>query len=54
VNAALEDRGKSRDEAILRMEETTARRGHLFQQATTSLRALHGRLMNGKLTDYED
>ncbi|KAH6958185.1 hypothetical protein DER45DRAFT_537540 [Fusarium avenaceum] len=47
VNAALEQHGKSRDEAILRLEETTARRRHLFQQATTSLRALHGRLMNG-------
>lgn len=47
VNAALEQHGKSRDEAIIRLEETTARRRHLFQQATTSLRALHGRLMNG-------
>jgi hypothetical protein len=54
VNAALEERGNSRDEAILRLEETTARRRHLFQQATTSLRTLHGRLMNGKLADYKD
>lgn len=54
VNAAVEERGNSREEAILRLEETTARRRHLFQQATTSLRTLHGRLMNGKLADYED
>ncbi|KAM0274479.1 hypothetical protein ACHAPA_000579 [Fusarium lateritium] len=54
VSAVLEKRGNSRDEAILQLEETTARRRHLFQQATTSLRALHGRLMNGNMADYED
>ncbi|KAM0242073.1 hypothetical protein ACHAP5_007471 [Fusarium lateritium] len=54
VSAVLEKRGNSRDEAILQLEEMAARRRHLFQQATTSLRALHGRLMNGNMADYED
>ncbi|KAM0563192.1 hypothetical protein ACHAPJ_000908 [Fusarium lateritium] len=45
AKAALDNRGKSRDETMQQLEETTARRRHLFQQAATSLRALHGRLM---------
>ncbi|KAF5025618.1 hypothetical protein F66182_2224 [Fusarium sp. NRRL 66182] len=36
---------KTRDDATRQLEETIARRRHLFQQATTNLRALHGQLM---------
>ncbi|RGP58851.1 hypothetical protein FSPOR_11749 [Fusarium sporotrichioides] len=49
IQATLDKRGESREEARHRLEETLARRRHLFQKATTSLRALHGRL-----TEYQD
>ncbi|ENH63284.1 hypothetical protein FOC1_g10009179, partial [Fusarium oxysporum f. sp. cubense race 1] len=54
AKAAIDERGKIREKAMQQLNETAARRRHLFQQATTSLRALHGRLMKGKLADYED
>ncbi|KAH7167972.1 hypothetical protein DER46DRAFT_625640 [Fusarium sp. MPI-SDFR-AT-0072] len=54
AKAAINERGKIREQAMQQLNETAARRRHLFQQATTSLRALHGRLMEGKLADYED
>ncbi|KAF9765302.1 hypothetical protein IL306_002389 [Fusarium sp. DS 682] len=54
AKAALDERGKVRETEMQRLEETAARRHHLFEQATTSLRALHGRLMKRKLADYED
>lgn len=54
AKAAIDERGKIREKAMQQLNETVARRRHLFQQATTSLRALHGRLMKGKLADYED
>ncbi|CAG1977700.1 unnamed protein product [Fusarium graminearum] len=44
IKAALDKRGKAQEEARHKLEETLARRRHLFQKATTSLRALHGRL----------
>ncbi|EXL81514.1 hypothetical protein FOPG_05219 [Fusarium oxysporum f. sp. conglutinans race 2 54008] len=54
AKAAIDERGKIREKAMQQLNETAARRRHLFQQATTSLRALHRRLMKGKLADYED
>ncbi|KAF4445924.1 hypothetical protein F53441_10395 [Fusarium austroafricanum] len=54
AKSTLEERGKTREKAKQQVEETAARRRYLFQQATTSLRALHGRLMKRKLADYED
>jgi hypothetical protein len=49
IQATLDKRGESREEARHKLEETLARRRHLFQKATTSLRALHGRL-----TEHQD
>ncbi|KAF4332642.1 hypothetical protein FBEOM_13577 [Fusarium beomiforme] len=54
ANAALEEHGKIREAAMQRLDETAARRHHLFEQATTSLRALHGRLMKRNFADYEN
>jgi uncharacterized coiled-coil protein SlyX len=52
VRATFDKRGKAQEEARQKLEETLARRRHLFQKATTSLRALHGRLT--KHQDEED
>ncbi|KAF5625113.1 hypothetical protein F25303_11448 [Fusarium sp. NRRL 25303] len=54
TKAAIDERGKIREKAMQQLNETAARRRHLFEQATTSLRALHGRLMQGNVADYED
>ncbi|KAF5612075.1 uncharacterized protein FSUBG_1807 [Fusarium subglutinans] len=54
AKAAIDERGKIREKAMQQLNETAARRRHLFEQATTSLRALHGRLMQGNLAGYED
>ncbi|KAF5554762.1 hypothetical protein FPHYL_8384 [Fusarium phyllophilum] len=54
AKAAIDERGKIRETAMQQLNETAARRRHLFEQATTSLRALHGRLMQGNVADYED
>ncbi|KAF4954872.1 hypothetical protein FGADI_4974 [Fusarium gaditjirri] len=53
AKAVIDERAKIREKAMQQLNETTARRRHLFQQATISLRALHGRLMKGELADYE-
>ncbi|KAF4416108.1 hypothetical protein FACUT_12869 [Fusarium acutatum] len=54
AKAAIDERGKIREKAMQQLNETAARRRHMFEQARTSLRALHGRLMQGNLADYED
>ncbi|KAF5629885.1 uncharacterized protein FTJAE_8392 [Fusarium tjaetaba] len=54
AKAAIDERGKIREKAMQQLNETAAKRRHLFEQATTSLRALHGRLMQGNLADYEN
>lgn len=54
AKAAIDERGKIREKAMQQLNETAARRRHLFEQATTSLRALHGRLMQRNLADYEN
>ncbi|KAF4490515.1 hypothetical protein FAGAP_10695 [Fusarium agapanthi] len=54
AKAAIDERGKIREKAMQQLNETAAKRRHLFEQATTSLRALHGRLMQGNLAGYED
>jgi hypothetical protein len=54
ITATLDKRGKSRQEAGHKLEETLARRRHLFERATTSLRALHGRLTKHRDEENED
>ncbi|RBA17338.1 hypothetical protein FPRO05_02062 [Fusarium proliferatum] len=54
AKAQIDERGKIREKAMQQLNETAARRRHLFEQATTSLRALHGRLMQGNVADYEN
>ncbi|KAF5684471.1 hypothetical protein FDENT_6702 [Fusarium denticulatum] len=54
AKAAIDERAKIREKAMQQLNERAARRRHLFEQATTSLRALHGRLMQGNLADYEN
>ncbi|KAF5561904.1 hypothetical protein FNAPI_3451 [Fusarium napiforme] len=54
AKAAIDERGKIREKAMQQLNETAAKRRHLFEQATTSLRALHGRLMQGNPADYEN
>jgi hypothetical protein len=44
ARAALGKQRKLREEATRKMQETVARRQHLFQKAITSLHALHGQL----------
>ncbi|KAF5006374.1 hypothetical protein FDECE_7248 [Fusarium decemcellulare] len=51
ARGALEDQAKAREEAMQRLEETAAKRRQLYQQTTTSLRALHGRLLKNKLAE---
>ncbi|CAG7563889.1 unnamed protein product [Fusarium equiseti] len=48
ARAALEEQRKLREEATRKMQETVARRQHLFRKAITSLHAL------GQLTEDED
>ncbi|CEI68380.1 unnamed protein product [Fusarium venenatum] len=54
ITATVDKRGKSRQEAGHKLEETLARRRHLFERATTSLRDLHGRLMERRYEENED
>ncbi|KAF5624922.1 hypothetical protein F52700_9297 [Fusarium sp. NRRL 52700] len=55
AKAAIDERGKIREKTMQQLNETAARRHHLFEQATTNLRALHGRLMKeAVIADYED
>ncbi|KAM0492926.1 hypothetical protein ACHAP8_009590 [Fusarium lateritium] len=54
ITATVDKRGKSRQEAGHKLEETLARRRHLFERATTSLRGLHGRLMERRDEEYQD
>ncbi|RGP77523.1 hypothetical protein FLONG3_4308 [Fusarium longipes] len=44
IQATLDKRGQSLEEARNKLQDTMAKRRHMFQKATTSLRALHGRL----------
>ncbi|KLO88537.1 uncharacterized protein LW93_3906 [Fusarium fujikuroi] len=54
AKAQIDERGKIREKAMQQLNETASRRRHLFEQATTSLRALHGRLMQGNAADYKN
>ncbi|QPC78363.1 hypothetical protein HYE68_009115 [Fusarium pseudograminearum] len=54
IKAALDKRGKAQEDARHKLEETLARRRHLFQKATTSLRALHGRLTEHRYEENDE
>ncbi|RSM05346.1 hypothetical protein CEP52_006313 [Fusarium oligoseptatum] len=50
---AVEDGEKARGKAMHQLEQATAKRRQLYQQASTSLRALHGRLLKRKRVEDE-
>jgi len=54
ARAALEKQRKLRKEATRKMQETVARRQHLFQKAITSLHALRGQLTDRQAEEDED
>ncbi|KAM0432953.1 hypothetical protein ACHAPT_004658 [Fusarium lateritium] len=51
---AVEDGGKARDEALHQLEQAASKRRQLYQDASTGLRALHGRLLKRKRVEDED
>lgn len=54
VKVTLDKHGKSREEARRKLQEAQARRHHLFEKATTNLRALHRRLIKHEIEEDEN
>lgn len=50
----IETNRKKRVDSIEQLEGNAASRQLMYRQATTSLRALHGRLMGGKLMESDN
>ncbi|RSL71955.1 hypothetical protein CEP54_001141 [Fusarium duplospermum] len=50
---AVEDGEKARGKAMHQLEQAAAKRRQLYQQASTGLRALQGRILKGKMVEDE-